>query len=206
MEPVTALFNVQHRPPGNRSGRPWEAVDYERMVEAIREGLDVPAIAERIGRPATSVRQRLRRLLPVAQRDCLADQVLRAAQAALADPEYDWQAEMLLSPPVVHQHITRTGMDGLSDDQLVTISYALLVSGGRHEAELLDEVRERLNRSRLMDRVIELRAQRAVRSSPYSIDEDCAWAQASYWVRGRSEPRTWRAGYLPSSYPSPAEW
>ena len=75
-------------------------------------------------------------------------------------------------------------MDGLTDADLVIVAHALMAAGGRREEELLDQVTERLNGDGLMEAVIELRAQRAVRASPYSIDEDAAWAHASYWVRG----------------------
>jgi hypothetical protein len=101
---------------------------------------------------------------------------------------------MLLSPapaPIVRQEIIRRGLDGLNDADLVIVAHALMAAGGRREDELLDQVTERLERDRLMEAVIELRARRAVRASPHSIDEDAAWAQASYWVRGRTGYRHW---------------
>lgn len=94
---------------------------------------------------------------------------------------------MLLSPapaPIVRQEIIRRGLGGLNDADLVIVAHALMAAGGRREDELLDQVTERLERDRLMEAVIELRARRAVRASPHSIDENAAWAQASYWVRG----------------------
>lgn len=195
MESVTPLFQptpVAAKP--KRSGKLWEELDYELLVEGIREGLDVPALAERVGRVESSVWQRLRRLVPLPQRGCLTDQLLPVLRTALDDPEYDWRTEMRLTPapaPIVHQEVVRTGLDGLSDDQMVTVAYALLASSGHEEAELFAELRERLEGDGLMERLIGLRAQRAVRASPYSIDEDAAWAHASYWVRGRGSYHSW---------------
>lgn len=193
MESVTPLFQPAPRAAKpKRSGRLWEQLDYELLVEGVREGLDVPALAERVGRVDSSVWQRLRRLLPLAQRECHLDQVLPALRTALADPAYDWQAEMLLIPPptpIVHQEIVRTGLDGLSADHAVTIAYALLASGGDAESTLLARLLPRLEDDDLMDDLIELRAQRAVHASPCSIPQDSAWAHATYWVRGRGRRR-----------------
>lgn len=193
MESVTPLFQPTPRAPKpKRSGKLWEALDYELLVEGVREGLDVPALAERVGRVDSSVAQRLRRLLPLPQRECLADQVLPALRTALADPDYDWQAEMLLMPPprpIVHQEVIRTGLDGLTADDAVTIAYALLASCGDAESALFARLLPRLDEDDLLDDLIELRAQRAVRSSPCSIPQDSAWAHATYWVRGRGRTR-----------------
>lgn len=133
-------------------------------------------------------------MLPVTQRGCYPELVLPALREALSDPEYDWQAEMLLFPPpapIIRNEIIRSGLDGLTDADLVIVAHALMAAGGRREEERLDQVTERLHGDGPMEAVIELRAQRAVRASPYSIDEDAAWAHASYWVRGRSY-RPWR--------------
>lgn len=196
MESVTPLFSHPDRTDSvSRSGKTWEPSDYESLVEGIRKGLELPALATRLGRSTTSVSTRLRRLLPLPQRECLFDQVLPALRSALADPGYDWRTEMRLSPPpapIIHQEVIRTGLDGLSDDQLITVAYALLASGGREEGELLDQLNERLENDGLMERLIGMRAQRAVRYSPFSIDEDSAWAHASYWVRGRGSYSSWQ--------------
>lgn len=196
MESVTPLFTAYPRDDRpSRSGKLWETSDYEAMVAAIRDGAaDEAAIAERIGRSESTVGDRLRRLLPLPQRGCLPDRVLPALQDALADPDYDWAHEMLLSPPptpIVRQEVIRSGLAGLNDDQVVTIAYALMASAGAEEAELLDDLAERLRDQRLIDRVVTRRAMRAVRASPHSIDEDAAWAHASYWVNGRGSYRNW---------------
>ncbi|MFT4295298.1 MAG: hypothetical protein QM582_07790 [Micropruina sp.] len=175
----------------NRHGQPWVIADYELLVQGVREGLELPALASRIGRTETVLLPRLRRLLPVAQRDCFPELVLDALRTALADDGYDWRHEMLLSPPIVRNEIIRSGLDGLTDDQAVTIGYALLASGGAEEAELFEQLAPRLSESRLMDRLVDLRACRVVRSSPYSVDADSAWAHASYWVHGRRGYRNW---------------
>lgn len=195
MESVTPLFQPTPRAANpKRSGKLWEPLDYELLVEGVREGLDVPALAERVGRPENSVWQRLRRLVPVPQRGCLTDQLLPVLRTALADPAYDWQAEMRLTPPpapIVHREVIRTGIEGLTDADAVTVAYALLASGGEEEAGVLARLIPRLEADRLVEDLIELRAQRAVRASPYSIAGDAAWAHASYWVRGRGRGGDW---------------
>ena len=46
MESVTPLFQPAPRAAKpKRSGKLWEDLDYELLVEGIREGLDVPALA-----------------------------------------------------------------------------------------------------------------------------------------------------------------
>ena len=203
MESVTPLFSHPDRTePANRSGLTWQPSDYESLVDGIREGLDLPALASRLGRSSNGVSTRLRRLLPLAQRDCLFDQVLPALRLALADPGYDWRAEMLLSPPpapIIHQEVIRTGLDGLSDDQVVTVAYALLASGGREEAELLDQLHERLESDGLMERLIGMRAQRAsavsclrqvVFAGSMCVSFSCAKCfTAARWLRSRAARR-----------------
>lgn len=177
--------------PVRRHGQPWLIADYELLVQGLRDGLEVPALAARLGRSASVMLPRLRRLLPVAQRECPPEFIMDALRAALADADYDWRGEMLLSPPIVRNEIVHTGVEGLTDDEAVTVVYALLASAGHEEAELLERLVPRMERDGLLERVIDLRAQRAVRASPFSIDEHAAWAQASYWVRGRCGYRGW---------------
>ncbi len=208
MESVTPLFQPAPRAAKpKRSGKLWEDLDYELLVEGIREGLDVPALAERVGRVENSVWQRLRVLVPLPQRSCLADQLLPVLRTALADPEYDWQAEMRLTPPpapIIRKEIVRTGLAGLTDEDAVAIAYALLASGGDHEAGVLSRLMPRLEAENLIRDVVALRAQRAVRASPFSVDEIAAWAHATYWVRGR-RPNHDRYR-TPSPHVSGAEW
>lgn len=208
MESVAPLFQpapVAAKP--KRSGKLWEDLDYELLVEGIREGLDVPALAERVGRVENSVWQRLRVLVPLPQRSCLADQVLPVLRTALADPEYDWRAEMRLTPPpapIVRREIVHTGLDGLTADDAVTIAYALLASGGDDEAAVLARLMPRLEADDLVEELVELRARKAVRASPFSIAENAAWAHATYWVRGRqSRPDRYRPS---SPYSNGSEW
>ncbi len=180
----------------NRHGQPWLMSDYELMVQGVRDGLELPSLASRLGRAEKVLLPRLRRLLPAAQRECYPELVLDALRTALADDTYDWRHEMLLSPPIIRNEIVHSGLDGLSDDQVVTVAYALLVSGGAEESALFDQLSERLASDRLTDRLIEMRAWRAARSSPFSIDEDAAWAHASYWVRGRGGYRNWHHRHM----------
>ncbi|WP_347269069.1 hypothetical protein [Paracoccus sp. (in: a-proteobacteria)] len=206
MESVTPLFQPTPRAAKpKRSGRLWETLDYELLVEGIREGLDVPALAERVGRVESSVWQRLRRLVPLPQRGCLADQLLPVLRTALADPAYDWQAEMRLTPPpapIVRKEIVHNGLDGLTADDAVAIAYALLASGGDDEAAVLSRLMPRLEADDLIEDLIELRARKAVRASPFSIAADAAWAHASYWVRGRRPDRDRYRSYAPFAEPT----
>lgn len=196
METVTTLFSSNPQPPhSSRHGQTWQASDYELLVRAVRDGLDVDVIADRVGRSANSIAQRLRRLLPLPQRDCLPELVLPTLRAALADESYDWAAEMLLSPPptpIIRNEITRTGIAGLDDDQLIRVGYALIASAGYPEADLLAAVTGELEKRDLLTKLVALRAERSVRCSPGPIGEDEAWAAALYWVHGPNSSTYWR--------------
>lgn len=196
MNPVTPLFSATPRPaPGSRHGQAWEASDYELLAQGVREGLDVPQLAERIGRHESTVPQRLRRLLPVAQRACPPELFLGAARTALADPDYDWRAEMLLSPPpapVIHNEIVHTGIAGLDDEQLVIIGYALMAASPELTSDLLSVVFRQLEQRDLLAKVVHQRAHRSARASPLPIGEDEAWASAMYWVHGHTTRAYWR--------------
>lgn len=127
-----------------RSGQPWADDDYEKMVDAVKEGEQLGAIAAALQRPNSTILSRLRRLLPVQERRCLGDRVLTAARAHLQDPAYDWKQTMLLSeeprtvqppPPIV-----RHGVEGLTDADLVTVAYSMLCAHRGSETRLLREV------------------------------------------------------------------
>lgn len=196
MEPVRTLFSATPRPAvASRHGHSWEASDYDLLVEGIRQGLDVPALAERLGRVERTVYPRVRRLLPLAQRDCLPELVLSAARTALQDTEYDWRSEMLLTPapaPIVRNEIVHTGLAGLTNEQLVPIGYALMAVSGELQEEPLAGVVRELDERGLQPDLIELRAHLSVRASPQPISEGAAWASAMYWVTGRSNVTRWR--------------
>ena len=196
MKPVTPLFSATARPaPGSRHGQAWEASDYALLAQGVRERLDVPQLAKRIGRNESTVPQRLRRLLPVAKRACPLELVLDAVRTALADPDYDWQAEMLLSPPpapIIHNEIVHTGIAGLDDEQLVIIGYALMAASPELNSDLLSVVFRQLDERDLLAKVVNLRAHRSARASPLPISEDAAWANAMFWVHGHTTPAYWR--------------
>lgn len=198
MQPVTPLFNTTPKPaPGSRHGQAWDASDYELLVQGVREGLNVPQLAERIGRHESTVLPRVRRLLPVTQRGCLTDVVLVAARRVLADPEFDWQAEMLLSPPpapIIRNEVVRTGIAGLDDEHLVIIGYALMATSPELHSDVLAAVSRELDERDLLDKVVNLRAHRSARASPQPIGEDAAWANAMYWVHGHTTSAYWRRG------------
>lgn len=110
MESLIAL-PTHHEPTKkpNRHGQPWVMSDYELMVQGVRDGLELPSLASRIGRAENVLLPRLRRLLPAAQRECYPELVLDALRTALADDTYDWRHEMLLSPPIIRNEIVRSG-------------------------------------------------------------------------------------------------
>jgi hypothetical protein len=120
---------VAHPQP-RRSGQPWTDDDYERLVALVREGHDVPAVAEALGRTEGAVTPRLRALLPPEQRSILADRVLPVLRGHVRErPDYPW-AEVLgqASPPapVVQEVVHRAGVAGLESDLLVEAAWALL--------------------------------------------------------------------------------
>lgn len=127
-----------------RSGRPWTDEETTRVVALIRAGTGVDRIATQVQRGSTSVHNRIRRMLPLAHRSCPTDMVLTTLRDHLRDPEYDWRAAMLLSPPprpvVRPPEVVRTGITGLVDDDLVGITHSVLLDDRCATAEL----RERL--------------------------------------------------------------
>lgn len=162
--------------------------DYELLVQGLRDGLDLDGLAEFARRSVASVSQRVRRLLPVAQRGCLAEVMLDAARTALADEAYDWRNEMLLSPPVIRNEIVRTGLDGLEQNHLVTIAYALMASGGDSEHLLLQQLMPRLRDEHLLARIVAIRAHHALRASPTPLTWREARDHAERWVHGSDHP------------------
>lgn len=135
----------------DRSGRPWTDEETARIVALVRAGADEPAITARSGRGSASVVNRLRRMLPLEHRSCPVDMVVSALRDHLRDPDYDWRAAMLLTPlprPVVRPpDLVRTGVAGLTDDDLVGIAHSVLLDDRAANADLRErlvgEVRER---------------------------------------------------------------
>lgn len=156
-QPVTAY-------PGRpaRSGQPWTEEDYQQLVSLVRDGADEGAVAEALQRSPTTIIPRVRRLLPVEERRCAEDRVLVAAHEHLSDPAYDWRQIMLLSEPPrpVHQPptVVRYGLEALTDDDLVTVTYALLCTYRDRDTRLLRDVATEVDRRQVVRRLVRRRA------------------------------------------------
>jgi hypothetical protein len=113
-----------------RSGQPWADEDYERLVALVREGHDVPAIADALERTEGAVTPRLRALLPPEQRAILADRVLPTLRGHVREqPDYPWAEIMVRLPPpapVVQRVEHLAGAAGLEVALLLEAAWALL--------------------------------------------------------------------------------
>ncbi|WP_036963823.1 hypothetical protein [Promicromonospora kroppenstedtii] len=135
----------------DRTGRPWTDEETARIVAQVRDGADERTVTARARRSSGSVVSRLRRMLPLEHRSCPVDMVVPALRDHLRDPDYDWRAAMLLTPPprpvVRPPEIVRTGVAGLADDDLVGIAHSVLLDDRAATADLRErlvgEVRER---------------------------------------------------------------
>ncbi|MFD7309746.1 hypothetical protein [Promicromonospora sp. NPDC059942] len=135
----------------DRTGRPWTDEETVRIVALVRDGADGHTVIARSRRSGPSVVSRMRRMLPLEHRSCPTDMVVPALRGHLRDPDYDWRATMLLTPPprpvVRSPDIVRTGVAGLADGDLVGIAHSVLLddraaTAGLRE-RLVAEVRER---------------------------------------------------------------
>ncbi|MFJ3403871.1 hypothetical protein [Promicromonospora sp. NPDC090134] len=135
----------------DRTGRPWTDEETARIVALVRDGADEHTVTLRARRSTTSVVHRMRRMLPLEHRSCPADMVVPALRGHLRDPDYDWRATMLLTPPprpvVRSPDIVRTGVAGLTDGDLVGITHSVLLDDRAATADLRErlvgEVRDR---------------------------------------------------------------
>lgn len=135
----------------SRSGQPWTDEDYEQIIVLVREGHELEVIAEALGRTTQAVTPRLRSVLPVHLRSCPADRVLPALREVVADdPDYPWERIILETPPprpVVQQVVKRDGIPGLTDDDLVHVAWALMVSECADDDLVSRVCREAVDRS-----------------------------------------------------------
>jgi hypothetical protein len=129
----------------------WTEEENEQVVALVRGGATLDAVAAQLKRSSTSVVSRMRRMLPLEHRSCPNDRVTIALHGHLRDPDYDWQAQMLLTPPprpvVQPPSVIHRGLAGLPDDELVAVTHSVLLDDRATTAELrtrlVDEVRQR---------------------------------------------------------------
>jgi hypothetical protein len=82
---------VQEQVPESRRGRAWSEAEDARLVEGVREGLDLPGLAERHGRSTSGIGARLALLIP--HPGPAGDEALEWLRAQFArDPAYSWQS------------------------------------------------------------------------------------------------------------------
>lgn len=132
---TAALFPapISSEPSLHRAGLPWSGPDYEAMARSVAEGYTLEETASLLGRTPAAIIARLRRLLPPDERRLPQDLVAgRLHDLFTEDPAYDWRNIMLKDPPPAPVHkpadIIRTGIDGLTDEQLVVVAFAVLVA------------------------------------------------------------------------------
>ncbi|WP_055530913.1 TnsA endonuclease N-terminal domain-containing protein [Streptomyces graminilatus] len=81
---------MQEQVTESRRGRAWSEAEDARLVEGVREGLDLPALAERHGRTTGGIGARLALLIP--QPGPAGDEALEWLRARFArDAAYSWQ-------------------------------------------------------------------------------------------------------------------
>lgn len=77
-----------------RRGEGWTDDDHERLIEAIRGGLDLGEVADRLQRSRGSIRSRARRLVPGGASSAGRHAFEALRTAVLADPAYDWKTHL----------------------------------------------------------------------------------------------------------------
>lgn len=77
-----------------RRGEGWTDDDHERLVEAIRRGLDLGEVADRLQRSRGSIRSRARRLATGGASSVGPHAFEELRAEVLADPAYDWKARL----------------------------------------------------------------------------------------------------------------
>ncbi|GAB2512249.1 hypothetical protein [Paramicrobacterium agarici] len=187
-----------------RSGKPWTDSDYERLIAAVRSGLDAVQIAESIDRPQSTIASRVRMLLPVDVRQCPSDRVLPAAREAFESDDYDWRVTILQSPPpqpiVTPPPVVRRGVAGLQADDLGTIAFSLAQTGGTRCAELLTRVCAEMPSAPGAQGVAEDLAIRWLRRSGALVGwHDSAERAAHEWLASAD-------GWTPSATLPPTTW
>lgn len=78
----------------SRRGEGWTEDDHERLIDAIREGLDLGEVADRLQRSRGSIRSRARRLVPGGASAAGRHAFDALRTAVLADPAYEWTTHL----------------------------------------------------------------------------------------------------------------
>jgi hypothetical protein len=79
-------------------GARWTREEDEELVAAVLAGTDLAVIAERHGRARVGIEYRLLKIIPAGE-DIPADQRLGWIMAKLADPGFDWRAQLAQPGP-----------------------------------------------------------------------------------------------------------
>nr|NLD40921.1 hypothetical protein [Actinomycetales bacterium] len=114
----------------HRSGQAWDSVDYEGILNGVREGLGFEGIANRIGRRSTAVSGKVRDLLPPEERKARGPVALELLKRHVDDPGYDWRAVLATPDPprpvVVEKNF---GFAGFAREDLIPLIHAVLSAG-----------------------------------------------------------------------------
>ena len=175
------------KPSPRRSGLPWTTADHEAMADAAAKGQNLKQIAATLGRTEAAVIGRLRRLLPTDERRCPQELVaVRLHEIFTADPDYDWREVMIKDAPVSKPaDIVRTGLNGLTDDQLAYLAYAALVAD-TVDADSTGIGRELIVtacRRGLKQEILDLRVNQVRRCGHHLIAYGEEQQQANDWLR-----------------------
>lgn len=136
----------------SRTGLAYTDEDHDTLLSMLREGASTPEIAVALCRTVKSVEQRARKLLPPGQRHCPLDRVMPTLATACADPDYDWRTTISQDdPPAPINKIVRSGIEGLTDDQLVECAHAVAVCGP--QAGIFDQLKKEVNERGLGQRI-----------------------------------------------------
>ena len=191
------------RPP--RTGQPWTEEDYGTLVSACRDGLDLAAVAERLGRTELAVLDRARRMLPVDERGLPRDRALTRLQELLGRQEgYDWSAAMRQAPPpppVEHRVYRREGLAGLQTAELLAVAEALVLQP-LCDRRVREEVLRRVEHRGLLDDLEQRLGARLVHRAQHGEDPYADELRGGRWGVPTAPPeREWERPWCQDSCP-----
>ena len=167
-------------------GVPWTDDQHELLIERIKAGDDLEAIADAIGRKPHAALSRMRRLLPPDNREHPSDLVLAVVREYLSDPNADWRTNLLTANPprpiITPAPIVRTGLGGIPNDDLVTIVHAMIAVHGQTPPELLRQLIDELEDRHLVRRLITERVRELRYVHNCTLSEDQLHDAARRWV------------------------
>lgn len=100
------------------AGLPWDAEDYQVLVERIRAGDDADEIAVALYRKPGGVSSRLKWLLPPDESEGMRSlDVLTELRGLLATPDYDWKGAVLENYAVRIEHVPAPDFTGPKEDK-----------------------------------------------------------------------------------------